>query len=55
LKKQREMLFGSSDLKVSGVYMPGDIVPKDEEKVTSKHVTMDSVIANSGMINIDGR
>lgn len=48
------MLFGSADLKISGVFMPGDIIPKDEEKVTNKQLTVDSVVANSGMINIDG-
>lgn len=42
LKKQRNMMYGSATMTIGGVYMPGDIVPKDEEKVLNKSLQLDS-------------
>lgn len=28
----------SADMKIGGVYMPGDIVPRDDEKTMTKHI-----------------
>lgn len=36
------MMYGSADMKIGGVYMPGDIVPKDDDKVLSKNLRLDN-------------
>ncbi|KAL4234152.1 hypothetical protein ACF0H5_005805 [Mactra antiquata] len=52
LKKQRDMMYGSSDLKIGGVYLPGDIIPKDDEKALSKHLAVDN--SDTNILNADG-
>lgn len=43
LKRQQDSMYGSAELKIGGVYMPGDIIPKDDEKVLNKQFAMDSL------------
>ncbi|WAR11965.1 ZN227-like protein [Mya arenaria] len=49
MKRQREMMFGSANLKVGGVYLPGDIVPSDDYK--SERQGLDSTVANPDLLN----
>ncbi|XP_060607847.1 zinc finger protein 354B-like isoform X2 [Ruditapes philippinarum] len=50
LKKQRDLMYGSADLKIGGVYMPGDIVPKDDDKSLNKQLCLDT----GNILNQDG-
>lgn len=45
-------MYGSSDLKIGGVYLPGDIIPKDDEKALNKHLEIDNNASN--ILNTDG-
>lgn len=42
MKKHRELNFASADLKIGGVYMPGDVIPRDDDKVLNRQLSLDS-------------
>ncbi|KAH3769966.1 zinc finger and SCAN domain-containing protein 2-like [Dreissena polymorpha] len=53
IKRQRDVVPGSANMKIGGVYMPGDVVPTDRNDISTLQQGLDSTEANPDLLHHD--